>query len=124
MRTVIISVIGISSILIVVMMQTTVNMTSIRQEEIGDALGTAMAQTMSEVMEQESYGIRNRNEMVAAFLQSMLRKINSDIDLTVKIHQCNYETGKMDVEAIGEYRLPNHRTGSVSVRRQIAFAGN
>ena len=123
MRTVIISVIGISSILIVVMIQTTVNMASIRHEEVTDALATAMSQTMSEVMEQESYGIRNRNEMIAAFLQSMLQKISSDIDLTVKIHQCNYETGKMDVEAIGEYRLPDYRKRSVSVRRQIALTG-
>lgn len=123
MRTVIISVIGISSILIVVMIQTTVNMASIRHEEVTDALATAMSQTMSEVMEQESYGIRNRNEIIAAFLQSMLQKISSDIDLTVKIHQCNYETGKMDVEAIGEYRLPDYRKRSVSVRRQIALTG-
>lgn len=124
MRTVIVSVIGISSILLVVMIQTTINMKSIRYEEVSDALGTAMSQTMSEVMEQDSYGIQDRNEMIAAFLQSMLQKINSDIDLTVKIHQLNYETGKMDVEAIGEYLLPNHQRKSISVRRQIALAGN
>lgn len=123
MRTVIISVIGISSIVIIVMIQTTVTMNSVYQEEVTDALATAMSQTMSEVMEQEGYGIRNRNEMIAAFLQSMLQKINSDIDLTVKIHQCSYETGKMDVEAIGEYRLPDYRKRSVSVRRQIALTG-
>lgn len=124
MRTVIISVIGISSILIVVMIQTTVNMESRYYEEINDALAVAMSQTMTEVMEQESYGIQNRNEMIAAFLQSMLQKVSTDIDLTVKIHQCNYETGKMDVEAIGEYQLPDYRKKSVSVRRRIAVAGN
>ncbi len=124
MRTVIISVIGISSILIVVMIQTTVNMESRYYEEINDALAVAMSQTMTEVMEQESYGIQNRNEMIAAFLQSMLQKVSTDIDLTVKIHQCNYETGQMDVEAIGEYQLPDYRKKSVSVRRRIAVAGN
>lgn len=124
MRTVIISVIGISSILIVVMIQTTVNMESRYYEEINDALAVAMSQTMTEVMEQEGYGIQNRNEMIAAFLQSMLQKVSTDIDLTVKIHQCNYETGQMDVEAIGEYQLPDYRKKSVSVRRRIAVAGN
>lgn len=124
MRTVIISVIGISSILIVVMIQTTVNMESRYYEEINDALAVAMSQTMTEVMEQESYGIQNQNEMIAAFLQSMLQKVSTDIDLTVKIHQCNYETGQMDVEAIGEYQLPDYRKKSVSVRRRIAVAGN
>lgn len=124
MRTVIISVIGISSILIVVMIQTTVNMESRYYEEINDALAVAMSQIMTEVMEQESYGIQNRNEMIAAFLQSMLQKVSTDIDLTVKIHQCNYETGQMDVEAIGEYQLPDYRKKSVSVRRRIAVAGN
>ena len=78
MRTVIISVIGISSILIVVMIQTTVNMESRYYEEINDALAVAMSQTMTEVMEQESYGIQNRNEMIAAFLQSMLQKVSTD----------------------------------------------
>ncbi|MCH5266347.1 MAG: hypothetical protein J1F02_10640 [Lachnospiraceae bacterium] len=122
MRTVIVSVIGISSVLLVVMIQSTINTEALRSEEISEALSTAMVQTMSEVMERESYGIENRNEMIAAFLQAMIQKVNSDISLTVKIHQLNYETGTMEVEAQGEFLLPDHKKKRVSVRRRIAFA--
>ncbi|MCH5252265.1 MAG: hypothetical protein J1F22_04765 [Lachnospiraceae bacterium] len=124
MRTVIVSVIGLSSILFVIMIQTTINTESVYREEIADALSTAMSQTMSEVMEKNSYGIHNRNEMIAAFLQAMMQKIQADIDLTVRIHQMDYETGKMDIEAIGEYRLPNQRIRRVSIRRQVVMSGN
>lgn len=91
------------------------------RESIENAMSAAMYQTMSEVMEQDSYGIRNSNQMAAAFLQSMIYRINEDIDLTVKIHQVDYERGKMDVEAIACYELPNHKNKSISTRRQIAF---
>lgn len=123
MRTVMISVIGISSILLVVMIHNTINTESIRSEEITDALSTAMYQTMSEVMEQSSYGIGDQNEMMAAFLQAMIQKMDSEISLTVMIHQFNYETGMMDIEAVGEFLLPDQKKKKISVRRQIAFAG-
>ena len=51
MKTVIISVIGISSILLTVMIHITVNEESIRNAELEDALAVAMDQTMTEVME-------------------------------------------------------------------------
>ena len=123
-KTIIVSVIGLSSILLVIMIQTTINTATVCREEISDSLSTAMYQTMSEVIEKNSYGIHNRNEMIAAFLQAMLQKIKTDIDLTVRIHEVNYETGRMDIEAIGEYRLPNRRTKRVSVRRQVVISEN
>ncbi len=122
MRTVIISVIGISSVLLVVMIQSTINTEALQRESLANALSASMEQTMSEVMERESYGIENRNEMVAAFLQAMIQKVNSDVDLTVKIYQLNYETGTMDVELRGEFPLPDKKKKTVAVRRKVAFA--
>lgn len=122
MRTVIISVIGISSVLLVVMIQSTINTEALQRESLANALSASMEQTMSEVMERESYGIENRNEMIAAFLQAMIQKVNSDVDLTVKIYQLNYETGTMDVELRGEFPLPDKKKKTVAVRRKVAFA--
>lgn len=122
MRTVIISVIGISSVLLVVMIQSTINIEALQRESLANALSASMEQTMSEVMERESYGIENRNEMIAAFLQAMIQKVNSDVDLTVKIYQLNYETGTMDVELRGEFPLPDKKKKTVAVRRKVAFA--
>lgn len=123
MRAVIILVINISSILLVIMIHNTVNEESGREIELKDALAVAMDQTMTEVMEQGSYGIRNRNELVAAFLQSMLQKVDRTTSLTVKIHKLDKERGTMDVEAVGEYMLPSQKKKRVSVRRLVAFTG-
>jgi hypothetical protein len=122
-RTIVISVISISSMLFVIMIQSTVNIEMRERESLENAMSTAMYQTLSEVAEQESYGICDANQMVAAFLQAMMVRMGTDIDLTVKIHQVDYERGKMDVEAIGIYELPNHKNKKIIVRRQIAFVG-
>ena len=121
MKTVIISVIGISSILLTVMIHITVNEESIRKAELEEAV--AMDQTMTEVMEQGSYGIGSRNELVAAFLQAMLQKVDKNIDLTVLIHRLDKSRGTMDIEAVGEYLLPDHKKKRISIRRQVVFAG-
>jgi hypothetical protein len=123
-RTVIVSVIGISSLFLVVMIQQKINVKTWEREELEESMATAMKQTLSEVMEKNSYGIQNRNEMLAAFLQTMLYKLRGDVDLTVKIHRMDYELGQMDVEAIGIFRRANGETRHVSVRRQMVFAAN
>lgn len=123
MKTVILSVISISSILLVVMIHTTVNEESVQTAEVSDALASAMNQTMTEVMEQGSYGISSRNELVAAFLQAMLQKVDKNISLTMKIHKLDERKGTMDVEAVGEYVLPDSNKKRISIRRQVVFAG-
>ena len=124
MRTVVISVISISSMLFTIMIQSTINMDTRMRESMENAMSAAMYQTMSEIMEQDSYGIHNTNQMVASFLQAMIQRIDTDIDLTVKIHHVDYERGKMDVEAIGCYELPNHQNKTITARRKIAFDTN
>jgi predicted RNA-binding protein Jag len=124
MRTVVISVISISSMLFVIMIQSTINMEVRKKESLENAMSAALYQTMSEVVEQESYGICNANQMVAAFLQAMITRMDTDMDLTVNVHQVDYERGEMDVEAIGTYELPNHKNKTIIIRRKIAFVGN
>ncbi len=123
MRTVVIAVISISSMLFVIMIQSTVNTVTRHKESLEGAMTAAMYQTMSEVMERDSYGIRDANQMVAAFLQAMIQRMDTDMDLTVKIYDVDRERGRMDVEAVGCYELPNHKKKEVRVRRQIVFEG-
>lgn len=122
MKTVIVSIIGISSLILVVMIQQNVNAGTWEREELEESMSTAMEQTLSEVMEGNRYGISNRNEMMAAFLQSMLCRFREDVDLTVRIHQMNYELGQMDVEAVAIYKRDRGGTHKVSVRRKMVFA--
>lgn len=86
-----------------------------------ESLSKAMDQTLSEVMEKSSYGIRNRNEMMAAFLQAMLRKIRDNIDLTVKIYHVDYTLGQMDVEIVGEIDSGDRKSRKIAIRRKMIF---
>lgn len=121
MRTVIISVIGISSFFLIVMIQKNINAKTWEREELEESLSKAMDQTLSEVMEKSSYGIRNRNEMMAAFLQAMLRKIRDNIDLTVKIYHVDYTLGQMDVEILGEIDSGDRKSRKIAIRRKMIF---
>lgn len=121
MRTVIISVIGISSFFLVVMIQKNINARTWEREVLEESLSKAMDQTLSEVMEKSSYGIRNRNEMMAAFLQAMIRKIRDNIDLTVKIYHVDYTLGQMDVEIMGEIDSGDRKSRKIVIRRKMIF---
>ncbi len=119
MKTVMISVIGVSSLLLVILTQTAINEQSVYEEELNAALSTAMKQTMTEVFERNCYGMTNRNEMIAAFLQAMTKKVSDRVSLTVRIHSFDEQKGIMDVEAIGTYVLPDFREKSISVHRKM-----
>ena len=121
MRTVIVSVIGISSLFLVVLIQRNVTRQMWEYDKIEESLTVAMGQTLSEVMEKNSYGIQNRNEMIAAFLQSMIRRTSEDVDLTVKVHQLDYELGQMDVEVRGNFLVEGEEAREVCVRRKMVF---
>lgn len=117
MKIVMIALIGASSIVLVIMMQSSINIENIRREEVSDSLAFAMTQTMQELTENHSQAIQNSNEMMALFLQQMMARVNEEMNLTVISHECNYEKGVMDIEAVGEFTLPGNRVKKVSVRR-------
>lgn len=121
MRTIVISMIGIGSILFVVMIQHTASKRMWSYERAENSLSSAMEQTMLEVMEESHYGIENRNEMLAAFLQSMIVKWNHEIDLTVLVHKMDYDKRQMDVEVCGRINLDEEKEQMVRVRRKIVF---
>lgn len=121
MRTVIVSVIGISSLFLVVMIQQSINARTWEREEVEESLSSAMEQTLSEVMEKNNYGIQNRNEMIAAFLQAMIRRIQGDMDLTVRVHQFDFVLGQMDVEVVGEIKTKGRKSHRITLRRKLVF---
>ena len=114
--------VGASSIVLVIMMQSSINIENIQREEVTASLEFAMTQTMQELMEKNSYAVRNTNEMMAMFLQEMLARVEGDMNLTVISHACDYEKGFMDMEAVGEFTLPGNRIKKVSVRRCMKLA--
>ena len=121
MKTIVISMIGIGSILFVVMIQHTASKRMWSYERAETSLSSAMEQTMSEVMEENHYGIENRNEMLAALLQSLIAKWNHEIDLTVLVHKMDYDKRQMHVEVCGRKNMDEGKEETVSVRRKIVF---
>ena len=119
MKRIIVSVIGISSIFLVAMIQNNINTKTWQEEQLENSLAEAMSQTMEEVIFGGGYGISNQNEMMAAFLQAMIRKLDGKADVTIKVHDINFALGQMDIEAIGSYRMTNGKTCKVSVRRNL-----
>ena len=80
-----------------------------------------MSQTMKEVMEQESYGIQNKNEFIAAFLQALVMRTNSDVDMTVNVITADMEQGLMDIEVTEKISFLNMKEKEIKVRRTVVF---
>ncbi|MCI9418559.1 MAG: hypothetical protein HFG32_00880 [Eubacterium sp.] len=98
MRSIVISSICISSILLVLTIQSEVNRKACYEQELEEALSLSVSQTLKEVMEQESYGIEDRNQFIAAFLQALIVRTNSDADMTVSVISADMEKGMLDIE--------------------------
>lgn len=111
MKSIVISSICISSILLVLTIQSEVNRTASYKQELEEALSLSVSQTLKEVMEQESYGIEDRNQFIAAFLQALVMKTNSDADMTVSVISADMEKGMLDIEVKERIMDLEGRTG-------------
>ncbi len=98
MKSVIISSVCISAALLVLMIQSQINAWTSCQQELEEALSLSISQTVKEVMEQKSFGIENRNEFIAAFLQALILRTNSESDMTISVLAADMEKGLLDIE--------------------------
>lgn len=119
MKTVIVAMIGISVVMLAVVIQGSVNMDSKYQHDLGVSLTRAMRQTMKQLEKDENGNERQQNRYMALLLQGMISRMDSDIELTVKVHRWDANKGELDVEAIGMYELPDRRNRTVAVRRKV-----
>ncbi|MBO4394842.1 MAG: hypothetical protein J5819_00660 [Eubacterium sp.] len=86
-----------------------------KEQHLREALTGAMSVTVG-----ETPGFDETNQMLAVFMQNMLKCVDDDIDLTIRICEMDEKKKTIDVEATGEYDLGFGRR-SVSVRRRVAF---
>lgn len=98
MKSVILSAICISAVLLVLTIQSRINSVSGCYQELEEALSVSVSQTLREVMEQDSFGIGNREEFMAAFLQALVVRTNSDADMMVSVITADMEKGLLDIE--------------------------
>lgn len=121
MKSVIVSSVCISAILFVLAIQSVIDGKSFYVQELEDSLANSVSQTMKEVMEQESYGIENRNEFIAAFLQALVMRTNSDADMTVRVISADMEHGLLDIEIREKVSFLNQSEHEIVVRRTVIF---
>lgn len=76
----------------------------IRENEMDKALNTAVEQTMEQLKKEGGYEIKDAQELIADFQQSLLLHISSDGDLEVKILTADTEKGVLDVEVRQTYQ--------------------
>lgn len=121
MKSVIISSVCISAVLFVLAIQSIIDGKTSYTQELEDSLAISVSQTMKEVMEQESYGIENKNEFIAAFLQALIMRTNSDVDMTVNIISADMENGLLDIEVKERVSFLNMYDQEIAVRRTVIF---
>lgn len=121
MKQVIISAVCVSAILSVLAIQSVVDGRTSYVQELEDALSVSVSQTMKEVMEQDSFGIEDRNEFIAAFLQALILRTNSDVDMTVCVISADIKNGILDIEVKERFNFLNTREQEISLRRTVIF---
>ncbi|MCI8964080.1 MAG: hypothetical protein HFG37_10290 [Eubacterium sp.] len=121
MKSVIVSSVCISAILLVLAIHTVIDGKTAALQELEDSLAVSVSQTMKEVMEQESYGIQDKNEFIAAFLQALVMRTNSDVDMTVNVISADVEQGLMDIEVTEKITFLNMKEKEIKVRRTVIF---
>ena len=94
---------------------------AVRNNENTNALVNAIDTSLAGVMEQKAYTIANSDEFVSDFLETLLIQYQSDSSITVKILKQDMVKGLLSVEVDEMYIHPNGNTGTVSVRRTVAF---
>lgn len=124
MKSVIVSFVCISAILLVLAIHTVIDGKSAALQELEDSLAVSVSQTMKEVMEQESYGIQDKNEFIASFLQALVMRTNSDVDMTVNVISADMELGLMDIEVAEKISFLNMKEKEIKVRRTVIFEKN
>ena len=119
MKSVIVSSVCISAILLVLAIHTVIDSKTAALQELEDSLAVSVSQTMKEVMEQESYGIQDKNEFIAAFLQALVMRTNSDVDMTVNVISADVEQGLMYIEVTEKITFLNMKEKEIKVVTNI-----
>ena len=116
---------AISMCLAAVAVQGMIYLDKLRESRLRQSLSQAMYASVNEMTSSdENTGLKSsdHNRLLAVFMQTMLLKVDDDIDLTVRICDEDLSKNELEVEAIGEYLSPLKIPRKVSVRRKIAFS--
>ncbi|SCP98643.1 hypothetical protein [Anaerobium acetethylicum] len=110
--------ITVCSILSIVIVMTLCG-TSIRQNELNDAVDSALMDTVENQFEDTAYSVNSNEEFATDFMDALLVQINSDSTVMVKILDVDYQKGLLSVEVTETYQHPIGTEGQVSIKRTV-----
>ena len=87
-----------------------------KEGRLKNALSQALMVAVGDMKEE-----KGTNQIMAGFMQQMLKQVDDDIDLTVRICDLDRLDQTMEVEAIGEYESFLGDRRRISVRRRLSF---
>ncbi|MCR5691123.1 MAG: hypothetical protein K6G62_02785 [Eubacterium sp.] len=117
----IISMVGVTSIILLLTIQGAVNMDSKNQHDLRAGLTLAMTQTMNQLKQEK---MQESNQYIALLMEGLISRLDTDMDLTLKVHSFDPDKKELEVEAIGSYVLPGNVERRVSVRRRAILEGH
>ncbi len=110
--------ITICSIISIVIIMTLCG-TNMRQNELNDAVGSALQDTVENQFDDTTYSVNGNDEFVADFMEALLVQINSASTVVVNVLDVDYQKGLLSVEVIEKYKHPIGTEGQVSVKRAV-----
>lgn len=93
--------------------------TSIRTNELNNAVDIALHSTVENQMDDTTYSVDNNEAFIADFLQVLLVQIQSDSGIEVRVLDVDYEKGLLSVEVSSKYNHPLGTEGIITVRRTV-----
>lgn len=114
-------IIGFISFCILILTVATISMSeskTTRKNELDNALGAAMEESMSVLKLKKTYEIKDNEEFTADFIQNMLVKLDADADYEVTIYTLDTEKGLLDAGVTQKYKRL-FGEGKVTVRKVI-----
>ncbi len=121
MKTAMVSTLCIGVVLVGCMTHTVWEGRNTYEKELEKTLAEAVSQTVEEVMEEQTFGMENKNEFVAAFLQRFVQCAENDVDMTVRVISADPVKGLLDIEICERPIFLGRFEKEITVRKTVVF---
>lgn len=108
---------GVITLIIIMALYGRVN----RSMELKSNFSSAMEKTVENAMSGQDYKIRNEEEFVAEFMETLVYTIDAKSEMQVDIFQCDKEKGILSSAGTIFYEHPNGEAGSIESQRTVIY---
>lgn len=121
MKQIIFSLVSASIMVVIIAVTMVISGRATRQNEVNQALDTAIEQTVDELQAEGegAYSIDNQQEFLADLSEGILLKIESDSAIEVKVAGCDIEKSLLSVKVVEYFEHINGKTGTTETERTV-----